>query len=220
MDVLVEVHDESRARARAAAASRLIGINNRNLKTFETDARGHASGWRRGLPRDRLLVSESGIFTPADLARLARVGVATFLVGESLMRQADVAQATRALLAGTAPQRGRPWRRLSPTLTHIDAAAATPAWSTSRRKAATERVAVADGSVRMARATLDLILAGGVKKGDVLGAARIAGIMARQAHPRSHPAVPSAGADHGRGRPRPRSRARRRRITAARAASR
>ncbi|HBS99815.1 MAG TPA: indole-3-glycerol-phosphate synthase TrpC, partial [Citreicella sp.] len=76
----------------------LIGVNNRNLKTFETtlDTTRQLS---RGLPEGRLLVSESGLSTPADLADMAGYGARAFLIGESLMRQADVAEATRALLA-------------------------------------------------------------------------------------------------------------------------
>ena len=98
MDVLAEVHDEAELDRAMDLRSPLLGINNRDLRTFVTDV----GVTRRLAPRvgaDRLVISESGLTTPGDLAALAAEGVRAFLIGESLMRQADVAAATRALLA-------------------------------------------------------------------------------------------------------------------------
>jgi indole-3-glycerol phosphate synthase len=97
MDALVEVHDSAEmARARALDAD-FVGINNRDLRTFVVDL-AVTERLAGEAPEGALLVGESGIFTREDAARCARAGASAILVGESLMRQADVAAATRALL--------------------------------------------------------------------------------------------------------------------------
>ena len=98
MDVLIEVHDEAELTRAQALASPLIGINNRNLHTFETTL-DTTRRLARLVPPDRTIVAESGLETPEQLADLARYGARCFLIGEALMRQPDVAAATRAILA-------------------------------------------------------------------------------------------------------------------------
>lgn len=102
MDALIEVHDRSELDRALALKSRLVGVNNRNLKTFETRLETTET-LAAHLPADRHLVAESGLFSPMDLARLAKVGARSFLIGESLMRQTDVAAATREILSDPLP---------------------------------------------------------------------------------------------------------------------
>ncbi len=102
MDALIEVHSEEELDRALRLDARIIGINNRDLSTFETSLETTERLAAR-IPPDRLIVSESGIFTRSDLERLTAAGASAFLVGESLMRQEDVTAATRALLGQAAP---------------------------------------------------------------------------------------------------------------------
>ena len=102
MDVLVETHDADEIARAARLGADLIGINNRDLHSFVTDL-AVTERLAKKIPTNALLVTESGIFTPADAARLERAGAGAMLVGESLIRQTDVEAATRALLGGATP---------------------------------------------------------------------------------------------------------------------
>ena len=98
MDALIEVHDPAELERAVRLESRMIGINNRDLNTFETSLDVTRRLCKR-VPPERMIVSESGLHTPQDLSEMARFGVRSFLIGESLMRQDNVETATRALLA-------------------------------------------------------------------------------------------------------------------------
>ncbi|MGB0960918.1 MAG: indole-3-glycerol phosphate synthase TrpC [Halocynthiibacter sp.] len=107
MDVLIETHNLEELERAKALKSPLMGINNRNLKTFETTL-DTTRQLVKHVPEDRLIISESGLSTREDLADMARFGARTFLIGESLMRQDDVEAATKALLSNPLMPAGRP----------------------------------------------------------------------------------------------------------------
>src|SRR5436305_7556354 len=138
LDILVEVHDRAELDRALQLDVRLIGINNRNLKTLKVDLKT-AEELGPLMPRDRIAVGESGLGEPADLDRLGAVGVRSYLVGESLMRATDVAAATRRLL------------RL-PDLSHVDIDGRARMVDVSE-KADTYRVAVAGARVKLKAAT-------------------------------------------------------------------
>jgi cyclic pyranopterin phosphate synthase len=189
LDVLIEVHDADELDRALRLGVRLIGINNRNLKTLETNL-STTERLAPEVPADRIVVAESGIRRAEDLDRLAAAGARCFLVGETLMREPDVTAATRRLL------------RLPPVhapFTHLDAEGRARMVDVAD-KAETERVAVAGARVVMRPETLERVRSGDVSKGDVLAVARIAGIMAakRTAEliPLCHPlALTSVGVD-------------------------
>jgi indole-3-glycerol phosphate synthase len=166
LDVLAEIHDGVELDRALRLPVRLIGINNRNLKTLETDLRT-AETLAPEVPSDRIVVAESGIRRPEDLDRLAAAGARCFLVGETLMREADVTAATRRLLGLPA----------DPGFTHLDAEGRARMVDISDKQE-TDRVAIAGARVVMRPETLERIRSGDVAKGDVLAVARLAGIMA------------------------------------------
>ena len=163
LDALGEIHDADELERALRLDLPLIGINNRNLKTLAVDLETTVE-LAPLVPTDRIIVAESGIRGADDLVRLAAAGARCFLVGETLMRQPDVAAATRDLLG-------------LPEFTHLDAHGRARMVDVSA-KAETDRVAVAGARVVMQPQTLERIRAGDVAKGDVLAVARLAGIMA------------------------------------------
>ena len=176
------MHDEEELERALRLKSRLIGINNRNLKTFETTL-ATCERLARLVPPGRVIVGESGIFSPDDLAG-CRAGA--FLVGESLMRQTDVAAATRRFSRAHPSSSARQLNDRAP-LTHLDDNGEARMVDVSDKAVDRARARAAEGFVAMAPATLDLIEQGNAKKGDVLGTARIAGIMAAK---RTHELIP------------------------------
>jgi indole-3-glycerol phosphate synthase len=163
LDILVEVHDRAELDRALRLDARLIGINNRDLKTLKVDLHT-AESLAPLVPPGRIIVGESGLNEPADLDRLAAAGARCFLVGESLMRAPDVAAATRRLL------------RIA-DLSHVDSEGRARMVDVSE-KDETDRVAIAGARVVMRPETLARIQAGEIAKGDVLATARLAGIMA------------------------------------------
>jgi indole-3-glycerol phosphate synthase len=163
LDVLAEVHDAGELERALRLGVRLIGINNRNLKTLAVDL-GTTEKLAPAVPPGRIIVAESGIRGPDDLDRLAAAGVQCFLVGEMLMREPDVTAATRRLID-------------RPGLTHLDAQGRARMVDVAA-KDETRRVAIAGARVVMRPATMARIRAGEIAKGDVLAVARLAGIMA------------------------------------------
>ena len=163
MDVLAEIHDREELERALRLGVRLIGVNNRNLKTLAVDL-ATTERLAREVPPDRVVVAESGIRGPEDLDRLAHAGARCFLVGETLMREPDVTAATRRLLG-------------LGEFTHLDAQGHARMVDVSG-KDETDRVAVAGARVVMRPETLERIRVGDVAKGDVLAVARLAGIMA------------------------------------------
>ena len=105
MDVLVEIHNREELDRALKLKSPLLGINNRNLKTLEVNI-STTEELSEHVPNDKIMICESGLFSRAELDRMAKVGAHCFLIGESLMRQDDVAAATRALLSADVAQQG------------------------------------------------------------------------------------------------------------------
>jgi indole-3-glycerol phosphate synthase len=178
LDVLAEIHDGAELDRALRLGVRMIGINNRNLKTLETDLRT-AEALAPEVPSDRLVVAESGIRRPEDLDRLAAAGARCFLVGETLLRERDLTAAARRLLRlpppfYPPPQAGEGRKG---GFTHLDAEGRARMVDISD-KPETERVAIAGARVVMRPETLARICSGDVAKGDVLAVARLAGIMA------------------------------------------
>ena len=167
LDVLAEVHDGAELERALRLGVRLIGINNRNLKTLETDL-GTTVRLAPQVPSDHIVVAESGIRRPEDLHRLATAGARCFLVGETLLREPDLTAATRRLLRFPPADAG---------FTHLDAEGRARMVDISE-KGETDRIAVAGARVVMRPQTLERIRSRDVAKGDVLAVARLAGIMA------------------------------------------
>ena len=177
LDVLAEVHDQAELERALLLGCRLIGINNRNLKTLSVDL-GTTERLTSRVPSDRIVVAESGIRGPVDLERLSAAGARCFLVGETLMRERDVTAATRHLLQSARNSR-------------ISTRRVAPAWSTSQTKTESRPCRHRRRARVMLPETLERIRTGDVAKGDVLAVARLAGIMAAKRTCRVDPFVSS-----------------------------